>query len=62
MYNMDSGVPGIRKIKPVTKQDMERLKKGGIKADAIKRKSEEEHSKKDVPEAEKRLEEDLKKI
>lgn len=59
MYNMDSGIPGYRRIKPVTKQDMERLKKGGKKADLIKKNLEEEHEIKEIPAAEKMLEEEL---
>jgi len=62
MYNMDSGIPGYRRIKPVTKQDIERLKKGGKKADLIQQQREEEHNMKEVPAAEKMLEEELKNL
>ena len=59
MDNMDSGTPGYRKMKPITKQDIERLKKGGRKADEINQKREEHHAQEEIPAAEKMLEEEL---
>ena len=44
MVNMDAGIPGQHRAKPVTKKQLERLKKGAQKAELIKKIAEKKHA------------------
>lgn len=62
MANMDSSVPGYHRTKPISTRDVERLKKGGEKAEKIKQQKEKHHKDEEIPEAERILEEEIKKL
>lgn len=59
---MFKGFPGGGKKKQPTKEDMQKLREGGKKADKLKAQKEEHHATVDAPAAEELLEAEMKKL